>query len=294
MVLGGDPNKLNVAGYDFGDIIAADASGVLEPVAIGSSGEVLTVDPVQDQSVDWTPGGGGGGGTPSNTVVTEQAFGQAATAGIDSDYSRGDHTHGTPPAPSVPSASATVVTETTYGQASTAGVATDYSRGDHTHGTVATPTKSTVGLGNVDNTSDADKPVSTAQQAALDLKANLASPTFTGTVTLSGREVSTPDALTDGPTIAVDASLGNQFTVTLGDNRTLGNPTNSVNGQMILFAIRQDGAGNRTLTLDTNYRLGSDITSTTLSTGANKTDYLGVRYNATDSKWDVIAFVKGY
>ena len=41
---------------------------------------------------------------------------------------------------------------------------------------------SRVGLGNVDNTSDANKPVSTATQTALDLKANLASPTFTGTV----------------------------------------------------------------------------------------------------------------
>ena len=39
-----------------------------------------------------------------------------------------------------------------------------------------------VGLGNVDNTSDADKPVSDATQDALDLKAPLASPTFTGTV----------------------------------------------------------------------------------------------------------------
>jgi hypothetical protein len=43
-------------------------------------------------------------------------------------------------------------------------------------------TKAQVGLGSVDNTSDANKPVSTAQQTALDLKANLASPTFTGTV----------------------------------------------------------------------------------------------------------------
>jgi hypothetical protein len=42
--------------------------------------------------------------------------------------------------------------------------------------------KSTVGLGNVDNTSDVNKPVSTATQTALNLKANLASPTFTGTV----------------------------------------------------------------------------------------------------------------
>ncbi len=43
-------------------------------------------------------------------------------------------------------------------------------------------TKTQVGLGNVDNTSDASKPVSTATQTALNLKANLASPTFTGTV----------------------------------------------------------------------------------------------------------------
>ena len=58
-------------------------------------------------------------------------------------------------------------------------------------GTVAGITKSMVGLGNVDNTTDAGKPVSTATQTALDLKASnsdvalkapLASPTFTGTV----------------------------------------------------------------------------------------------------------------
>jgi hypothetical protein len=42
--------------------------------------------------------------------------------------------------------------------------------------------KNTVGLGNVDNTSDANKPISTATQTALNLKANIASPTFTGTV----------------------------------------------------------------------------------------------------------------
>lgn len=41
-------------------------------------------------------------------------------------------------------------------------------------------TKTDVGLVNVDNTSDANKPVSAAQQIALNLKADLASPTFTG------------------------------------------------------------------------------------------------------------------
>jgi hypothetical protein len=44
--------------------------------------------------------------------------------------------------------------------------------------------KSDVGLGNVDNTSDANKPVSTATQTALNLKADLASPALTGTPTV--------------------------------------------------------------------------------------------------------------
>lgn len=49
-------------------------------------------------------------------------------------------------------------------------------------GTVSGVTKTMVGLSNVDNTSDANKPVSSATQTALDFKANIASPTFTGTV----------------------------------------------------------------------------------------------------------------
>jgi hypothetical protein len=52
-------------------------------------------------------------------------------------------------------------------------------------------TKTDVGLANVDNTTDVNKPVSTATQTALDLKANLSGATFTGAVsgtslTLSG------------------------------------------------------------------------------------------------------------
>jgi hypothetical protein len=45
--------------------------------------------------------------------------------------------------------------------------------------------KGDVGLGSVDDTADTAKPVSTAQQTALDLKANLASPTFTGKISLN-------------------------------------------------------------------------------------------------------------
>jgi len=56
-----------------------------------------------------------------------------------------------------------------------------------TNKTITSPqglAKGDVGLGNVNNTSDENKPVSTATQSALDLKAPLDSPTFTGTVTV--------------------------------------------------------------------------------------------------------------
>lgn len=58
-------------------------------------------------------------------------------------------------------------------------------------GTVSGVTKSMVGLGDVDNTSDSAKPISTATQTALDAKSALASPTFTGTVTVPTLAVTT-------------------------------------------------------------------------------------------------------
>lgn len=50
-------------------------------------------------------------------------------------------------------------------------------------------TKEDVGLGQADNTSDDNKPVSKAQQDALDTKAPINNPTFTGTVTINEGEL---------------------------------------------------------------------------------------------------------
>ena len=63
-------------------------------------------------------------------------------------------------------------------------------------GTVSGITKSMVGLGNVTNTSDANKPVSTAQQTALDAKLSLSGGTMTGALTLSGAPTSDLHAAT--------------------------------------------------------------------------------------------------
>lgn len=54
----------------------------------------------------------------------------------------------------------------------------------------AAAAKTTLSLNNVDNTSDANKPVSTATQTALNLKANIASPSFTGSVAVNGSTAS--------------------------------------------------------------------------------------------------------
>jgi hypothetical protein len=60
-----------------------------------------------------------------------------------------------------------------------AGTTAQYYRGDKSWQALD---KAAVGLANVDNVSDANKPISSATQTALNAKAPLASPTFTGTV----------------------------------------------------------------------------------------------------------------
>jgi hypothetical protein len=72
--------------------------------------------------------------------------------------------------------------------------------------------KADVGLGNVDNTSDVNKPVSTAQQTALNLKANLASPTFTGTP-----KAPTP-ATTDNSTLIANTAFVQAVVAALVDS----------------------------------------------------------------------------
>jgi len=101
----------------------------------------------------------------------------------------------------------------------------------------------------------------------------------TGTATFSGAMSATAnaymqiDALTDASTIAVDMSVGNNFSVTLGGNRTLGNPTNLTAGQSGVIFITQDGTGSRTLAYSSYWDFPSQ-TAPTLTTTANAVDVL--------------------
>lgn len=89
---------------------------------------------------------------------------------------------------------------------------------------VVTLVKADVGLGNVDNTSDADKPISTATAAALAEKAPLASPTFTGTpkATTATADTNTTQIATTAFVIgqaSSSAPLGLADTATVGTSK---------------------------------------------------------------------------
>ncbi|MBO0884000.1 MAG: hypothetical protein J2P17_27440 [Mycobacterium sp.] len=102
-----------------------------------------------------------------------------------------------------------------------------------------------------------------------------------------------PVTLTDASTIAVDASLGNFFRLTLtGSNHTMGNPTNLTDGQKILFEITSGGAFS--LIWGGNYGWGTDVTLPTLSQTAGKVDYVGFIYNAAAGKLRGLAVARGY
>lgn len=145
--------------------------------------------------------------------------------------------------------------------------------------------------------------------------ATLASPTFTGTpaaptaaagtnttqiattaFVIAERLAARVVALVDGATVAIDvAARADRYKLTAGGDRTLSAPTNPTDGQNIVIEHNASGA-NRTLTLDTGaggFRFGTDITGLTVTT-SGKSDYIGAKYSGAASKWDVIAYVKGY
>jgi len=80
-------------------------------------------------------------------------------------------------------------------------------------------------------------------------------------------------ALTDGATITPDFAAANNFSLTIGGNRTLANPTNQTAGQSGAIVITQDGTGSRTLAYGSNWKFAGG-TAPTLTTTASAVDVL--------------------
>ena len=89
----------------------------------------------------------------------------------------------------------------------------------------------------------------------------------------------TPVALTDAASVAVDLSLGNNFTLlctsSVGATRALANPTNAVAGQTGLITVTQASGGGNALTFSGNYKFaGGSTAAPSLTTTANAVDVL--------------------
>lgn len=100
--------------------------------------------------------------------------------------------------------------------------------------------------------------------------------------TYTAAQRGTITALTDGATITPNFATSNHFSVTLGGNRTLANPSNLTAGQSGVIFITQDGTGGRTLSYGGNW----DFTggnAPTLSTAANAVDLLAYVVRTTSS-----------
>jgi hypothetical protein len=112
----------------------------------------------------------------------------------------------------------------------TATTSADYYRGDKTF---ATLNKAAVGLGNVDNTSDANKPVSTATQTALDAKTNK--------LVVANRQTASYTLVLSDADKLVEMNVGSANNLTVPLNSSVAFST----GTQILLA--QYGAGQTTI-----------------------------------------------
>ena len=90
-------------------------------------------------------------------------------------------------------------------------------------------------------------------------------------------------SLTDAATVTIDCSIASQFRWTLGGDRTLANPINPHDGQVINVRVLQDGTGNRVWTLGTKFEFAGS--TPTLSTAANAKDFLSCQYDAVADSW---------
>jgi len=101
--------------------------------------------------------------------------------------------------------------------------------------------------------------------------------------------------LTDGTTIALDASLGSVFKVTATASRTILAPTNATHGQRITIVHATTG-GPWTLALTSGaagFAFGTTITALSATT-SGLTDYIDCIFDSTANRWRIVNYQKGF
>jgi hypothetical protein len=100
--------------------------------------------------------------------------------------------------------------------------------------------------------------------------------------------------LTWSSTITIDASTYGGFTITLGGPTTIATPISASADKSIMFRLRQDGTGGRTVAWSSAWNFGADLYGLGVASSPNAYTYVGAIYNSTTAKWDVIAWARGY
>ena len=82
--------------------------------------------------------------------------------------------------------------------------------------------------------------------------------------------------LTSGATVTPDLNDSNNFTLTLGENLTIANPSNCTAGQSGSIFLVQDGTGSRTAAWGTywDFAGGTAPTLTTTASAVDRVDYI--------------------
>ena len=95
-------------------------------------------------------------------------------------------------------------------------------------------------------------------------------------LSVNGPALATISALSDGSTITPDFDTAQNFSVTLGGNRTLANPNNIDAGQTGSIFVTQDGTGSRTLAFGNKFAFagGTAPTLTTTASAVDRIDYI--------------------